>query len=105
MRALVVPEKADRVHDFHKTTMETRKELVSAAGLHHPGELGPEHIIRRISSKEIRSLAGLHKWVRTNDLNQGIYRSPVFKSFWEQASAENFSPPSSLLARQRSKVS
>ena len=105
MRALVVPEKADRVHDFHKTTMETLKELVSAAGLHHPGELGPEHIIRRISSKEIRSLAGLHKWVRTNDLNQGIYRSPVFKSFWEQASAENFSPPSSLLARQRSKVS
>lgn len=105
MRALVVPEKADRVHDFHETTMETLKELVTAAGLHHPGELGPEHIIRRVSSKEIRSLAGLHKWVRTNDLNQGIYRSPVFKSFWEQASVESFSPPSSLLARQRSKVS
>jgi hypothetical protein len=103
MRALVVPEKAERVHDFHKTTMETLKELIAAAGLHHPRELGPEHIIRRISSKEVRSLAGLHKWVRTDDLNQGIYRSPVFKSFWEQASYDSFSPPASLLARQRSK--
>ena len=105
MRALVVSEKADRVHDFHKTTLETLKELVAAAGLTHPRELGPEHIIRRVSSKEVRSLAGLHKWVQTNDLNQGIYRSPVFKSFWEQAPFDRFSPPASLLARQGSKVS
>ncbi len=104
MRALVVPEKAARVHDFHKTTMETLKELVAAAGLTHPRELGPEHIIRRVSSKEVRSLAGLHRWVETNDLNQGIYRSPVFKSFWEQASFDRFSPPSSLLAREASKT-
>jgi glutamate synthase domain-containing protein 2 len=104
MRALVVPDKADRVHDFHETTMETLKELVAAAGINHPQELGPEHIIRRVSSKEVRSLANLHKWVRTDDLNQGIFRSPVFKSFWNQASFDSFSPPASLLARRASKV-
>ena len=104
MRALVVTDKADRVHDFHETTMETLKELVAAAGINHPQELGPEHIIRRVSSKEVRSLANLHKWVRTDDLNQGIFRSPVFKSFWNQASFDSFSPPASLLARRASKV-
>ena len=104
MRALVVPDKAERVYDFHKTTLETLKELVAAAGLSHPQELGPEHIIRRISSKEVRSLANLHKWVRTNDFEQGIYRSPVFKSFWQQASFERFGPPASLIARQSSKL-
>jgi glutamate synthase domain-containing protein 2 len=103
MRALVVPEKADRVHDFHRSTMENLKDLVGAAGLSHPRQLGPEHIIRRVSSKEVRSLAGLYKWVRTGDLNQGIYRSPVFRNFWEQASHESFSPPVSLLARQQAK--
>jgi glutamate synthase domain-containing protein 2 len=105
MRALVVTDKADRVHDFHETTMETLKDLVAAAGISHPQELGPEHIIRRVSSKEVRSLANLHKWVRTDDLNQGIFRSPVFKSFWNQATFDSFSPPASLLARRASKVS
>ncbi|MBM4204254.1 MAG: FMN-binding glutamate synthase family protein [Gammaproteobacteria bacterium] len=103
MRALVVPEKADRVFDFHRSTMETLKDLVGAAGLNHPCELGPEHIIRRISSKEVRSLAGLHKWVITGDLNKGVYRSPVFKSFWEKAPHDSFSPPASMLVRQKTK--
>jgi hypothetical protein len=38
-------------------------------------------------------------------LNQGIFRSPVFKSFWNQATFDSFSPPASLLARRASKVS
>lgn len=97
MRALVVPDKAERVHGFHRSTLETLKELVAAAGLNHPAELGPEHIIRRVSSKEVRSLANLHRWVRPDELLEGVYRQPVFKSFWAEASAHSFMPPVSLL--------
>jgi glutamate synthase domain-containing protein 2 len=97
MRALVVTDKADRVHGFHESTLETLKELVAAAGLSHPSELGPEHIIRRISSKEVRSLANLHRWVKPGDLLEGVYRQPVFKSFWAKASPDSFMPPPSML--------
>jgi glutamate synthase domain-containing protein 2 len=98
MRALVVPDKAERVHGFHESTLETLKELVEAAGLEHPSELGPEHIIRRISSTQVRSLANLYRWVKPGDLLEGVYRQPVFRSFWAEASPERFTPPSSLLA-------
>jgi glutamate synthase domain-containing protein 2 len=97
MRALVVPDKAERVHGFHRSTLETLRELVGAAGLQHPAELGPEHIIRRISSKEVRSLANLYRWVKPGELLEGVYRQPVFRSFWADASPDSFTPPPALL--------
>lgn len=97
MRALVVPDKAERVYQFHQTTLEALRELVSAAGLTHPVHLGPEHIIRRISTREIRSLASLHQWVRPGELLEGVYRQPVFRRFWQDAHPDSFTPPASAL--------
>jgi glutamate synthase domain-containing protein 2 len=97
MRALVVDDKAERVHRFHEATLEALRELIAAAGLAHPGELGPEHIIRRVSSKEVRSLASLHRWVRPGELLEGVYRQPVFKRFWHGAHHDSFTPPDTLL--------
>src|SRR5262249_602743 len=47
-RALVVPDKSERVFNFHQNTLNALKELLAAAGLSHPSELGPEHVIRRV---------------------------------------------------------
>jgi glutamate synthase domain-containing protein 2 len=98
MRALVVPDKAERVFNFHQATLKSLQELIGSAGLTHPSQLGPEHVIRRISSKEIRSLASLHRWVRPGDLLKGVYRQPVFKRFWESARIDSFEPPPAMLA-------
>ena len=38
-RALVVPDKAERVHSFHKNTVHALAEFVAAMGLDHPSEL------------------------------------------------------------------
>ncbi|MFM8353550.1 MAG: FMN-binding glutamate synthase family protein [Gammaproteobacteria bacterium] len=97
MRALVVPDKAERVANFHRSTLESLKDLVGAAGLNHPLELAPEHIIRRVSSKEVRSLANLYKWVRPGELLAGVYRQPVFRSFWAEARADSFGQPAQTL--------
>jgi glutamate synthase domain-containing protein 2 len=40
-RALVVPDKAQRVHNFHRSTLHALKDLVQAAGLQHPGTSPP----------------------------------------------------------------
>ena len=69
---LDVPDKAARVRNFHENTLMALKELVQASGLSHPRELGPEHLIRRVSSTEVRSLATLYKFVEPGELIDGV---------------------------------
>ncbi len=89
-RALVVPSKADRVHEFHKSTLHALSELVAAAGLTHPDQLKPEHIIRRISSTEVTSLATLYKFLKPGELLSDSSGHKVFAYYWQRARAETF---------------
>jgi glutamate synthase domain-containing protein 2 len=104
MRALVVPDKSERVFQFHQNTLKALKELLAAAGLSHPCELGPEHVIRRVSSNEVRSLAALHVWARPGELLSGTPDHPVFKVFWDVARADSFSAPDSVLTLYHTKA-
>ena len=103
-RAIVVPEKAARVFNYHQNTLKALKELLAAAGLTHPGQLGPEHIVRRVSSTEVRSLASLHHWVKPGELVDGNSDHPVFQVFWASADPESFAPPQSALALRTTKM-
>ena len=89
-RALVVPTKADRVREFHKSTLHALAELVAAAGLTHPNQLRPEHIIRRISSTEVTSLATLYKFLKPGELLSDASGHKVFAYYWKKASADTF---------------
>ncbi len=97
-RALVPEDKATRVFNFHQNTLKALKELLGAAGLTHPRELGPEHVIRRVSRTEIRSLAALHHWVKPNELIDGVSDHAVFKVFWDVSNPDSFVPPPNTLA-------
>ena len=103
-KALDVDTKAMRVFRFHQNTLRALKELLAAAGLNHPQELGPEHIISRVSPTEVRSLASLYKYLEPGALLHGVPEHAVFKDFWESASAEEFAAPSKLLALRNSKL-
>jgi glutamate synthase domain-containing protein 2 len=89
-RALVVPDKATRVTEFHGSTLHALAELVAAAGLTHPNQLKPEHIIRRISSTEVTSLATLYKFLKPGELLHDTTSHRVFAYYWERARAESF---------------
>jgi glutamate synthase domain-containing protein 2 len=56
-RALVPEDKADRVYNYHQNTMKALKELIGARASRTPNQIGPEHIVRRVSATEVRSLA------------------------------------------------
>jgi glutamate synthase domain-containing protein 2 len=103
MRALVVPDKSERVFQFHQNTLVALKELLAAAGLSHPDELGPEHVIRRVSSVEVRSLATLHTWVKHDELLKGVANHAVFKVFWDVSRADTFAAPDSILTTRSTK--
>ena len=98
MRALVVPDKAERVFQFHENTLKALRELLGAAGLTHPRKIGPEHVIRRISSTEVRSLSALYPWVNPGELLADVPQHAVFKVFWELARADSFAAPPNVLA-------
>ena len=103
-RALVVPDKAERVYGFHQNTLKALKELLCASGLTHPEQIGPEHVIRRVSSTEVRSLATLHHWVKPNALIDGVSDHPVFQVFWAQSSSSSFAAPPNVLTLQTTKM-
>ena len=102
--ALDPGDKATRVANFHRNTLVALRDLLAAAGLHHPAELGPEHIIRRVSSTEVRSLAKLHHFVPPGQLLEAIPHHPVFEVFWDQARADRFAAPASSRDMQASKL-
>ena len=102
-KKLNVPDKAERVRMFHDNTLRAFKELIAASGLSHPNELGPEHIIRRVSSTEVRSLSALYHFVKPGELIGGLPDHAVFKVFWDAARTDSFAPPRTLLELHHTK--
>lgn len=97
-------DKAARVHNFHDNTLRALRDLLCAAGLDHPSDLGPEHILRRVSPVEIRSLAALYRYLRPGELLQHIPGHAVFHDFWAEARSDAFQPPARVDALRRSKA-
>lgn len=96
-QALVVPDKAERVFRFHEHTLEALKELVQAAGLTHPNQITPAHIVRRTSDHQVRLLATLLPALRPGELlaaERGDLPWPhqVFELYWGLASPHSFRP-------------
>lgn len=96
-KALVPSNKAERVFHFHNETLKTLKELVEAAGLHHPGEIDAPHIVRRINKNEVRLLstllpempAGL--LLKSEPIDPALGLPKAFELFWNKAQTASFS--------------
>ncbi len=100
---LDVVDKATRVQNFHDNTVSALRDLLCAAGLSHPSEIGPEHIMRRVSPFEVRSLAALHRFLEPGELLTGIPDHAVFKSFWASARSDSFTAPARVRKMRESK--
>jgi glutamate synthase domain-containing protein 2 len=89
-RALVVPDKAERVANFHKNTLHALGELVAAAGLSHPRDLQPQHFLRRASSDRVISFAEQYAMLSPRQLIDDPGSAPAFAAHWAMASADHF---------------
>jgi glutamate synthase domain-containing protein 2 len=89
-RAIVVPDKAERVASFHRNTLHALAELVAAAGLAQPSDLRPHHFLRRASSDKVISLAEQYEQLAPGQLIADPASSPRFASAWALASADSF---------------
>ncbi len=90
-RAVVVPEKAQRVANFHHNSMHALAELVAAAGLTHPADLKPHHFARRINSAEIKLFSQLLTYLDDGELLMGADDHNFYAKSWELARPDRFS--------------
>jgi glutamate synthase domain-containing protein 2 len=103
-RSLDVVDKATRVFRFHQATLRALRELLAAAGLSHPQELGPEHILRRVSPTQVRSFATLYAFLAPGELLDGVPDHTVFRDFWASARSDSFNAPERQRGLRASKL-
>ncbi len=91
-QALVVPSKAERVYLFHERTLAALKHLVQAAGLDHPGQITPHHIVRRIDENNVRLLANLLPQVARGALLKDDLSAEhhIYRHYWKQSRTDRF---------------
>jgi glutamate synthase domain-containing protein 2 len=89
-RALVVPDKAQRVYNFHRNTLKALAEILAAAGLEHPSDIGPHHLVRRVSSTQIQLFSQLHIYLEPGELLQENIKHEFYKNSWAMARADSF---------------
>jgi glutamate synthase domain-containing protein 2 len=88
-KGLVVANKAPRVANYQKETIRTLLEVVAAAGLTHPNQLRPKHIMRRISPAQVASFATLYPAIPKGALARG--EVPEFlQEAWQAARMDSF---------------
>jgi len=88
--ALVVPDKAERVYNFHRLTLKALSDMLGAAGLEHPDELRPHHLSRRVSATEIRQFSELHTFLEPGVLLDDRCTDGFYAENWRRASAASF---------------
>jgi glutamate synthase domain-containing protein 2 len=96
-RALVVPDKAERVYRFHLHTMQALQELVQAAGLEHPSQITAAHIVRRRADHQVQLLSNQLTFVQPGELLEAIagraqWPSAAFSTYWPLARPDRFAP-------------
>ena len=103
-KGLDVADKASRVQQFHHNTLHALAELLGAAGIDHPAQLGPEHIMRRLPNSEIRAYAFFYPQIAEGALLKGHTERAPYREFWDTASAKQFNLPPNLAALRTSKT-
>ena len=88
-RALVVPDKAQRVYQFHRNTLEALSEIIAAAGLSHPSEIDPRHFYIRLAGPTTVSADRGAVWLQPGSLLDGSAPEP-YRDYWERADANSF---------------
>lgn len=97
-RGLDVPEKAERVRNFQRATVQSLAELVGAAGLERPGALSARHFITRDSKGQPVPLSSIYP-----EIAHGVLLDPasdefaalpdLYRSSWTMARADSFKAP------------
>lgn len=93
-RALDVGSKSQRVARFHDNTLQALGEMTGAAGLKHPGDFMPQHMMVRLGDKEMVEGNEAYPYLPEGFLlNTQEDVGTDYRKRWARASAKSFAPP------------
>ena len=95
-RALVVEDKAQRVFNFHRNTLRALSEMIAAAGLEHPSQIRPHHLVRRVHDSEVRLFSQLHTFLEPGELLDGGTDHDFYRHAWSLARPDSFELPAHI---------
>ncbi len=90
-RALVVPDKSERVFKFHQSTVKALAEVIAAAGLDHPSQLRPQHFSKRVGAARVERFDQIFRFLAPGELLAGT-DDHRFRDAWAMARPDTFNP-------------
>lgn len=91
-RALVVPDKADRVANFHRNTMKALGDITGAAGLEHPGQFMPHHLLMREKDRDMVTGEEVYPYMPEGFLLREDDDRYGYLKRWRRSSSASFAP-------------
>ena len=92
-RVIDIDNRAKRVSSFHKNTIDAVGEMLESTGISHPVNLTRRHIVRRLSSSQIRLEDQIYPKVeRCALINGEEVEDPRLKVYWNRVSGDSFYP-------------
>jgi glutamate synthase domain-containing protein 2 len=91
-RAIDVPDKAMRVKRFHENTLKALAEMTGAAGLSHPGDFLPHHLLMREKDREMVTGDEVYPYLPEGFLVRGEIDEFGYLGRWNRSSAASFDP-------------
>jgi glutamate synthase domain-containing protein 2 len=96
-RALDVPSKSERVFRFHQNTLKALAEMTGAAGLDHPSDFLPHHLLMRERDRDMVTGQEVYPYLPEGFLLRGEDDEFGYQLRWKRSRAESFEPFNSLI--------
>ncbi|KEP69377.1 glutamate synthase [Thioclava dalianensis] len=100
-RGLIPQVQGERAARFHKKTLEALSDIVASAGLKHPTDLQPHHIVHRIGVTQGHTIDRVYPFLPEGILNDDP-DSTDYADWWHAADPHSFKPRTDLVRRRAS---
>ena len=91
-RALDVADKSERVYRFHRNTVKALAEMTGAAGLSHPTEFQPHHLLMRERDRDMVTGEEVYPYLPEGFLLREEEDDFGYLMRWRRSRAESFDP-------------
>ncbi|MGO4910510.1 FMN-binding glutamate synthase family protein [Pseudorhodobacter sp. W20_MBD10_FR17] len=91
-RALVVTDKSQRVANFHRNTLKALSDMTGAAGLTHPSNFMPRHLMMRVNDRVMVTGEEVYPYLPEGFLLRNEEDGFGYLPRWHRASPAAFEP-------------
>jgi glutamate synthase domain-containing protein 2 len=89
-RALDVDDKAERVYNFHRHTIDALSNILAAVGVENSQQLRPEHLFHRSYQNGAEDWRKHYSWLEAGELLADGESNLIYRKDWAMSRANSF---------------